>query len=272
MGPATAAGPRPARRLRGEPADGVVQRRRQRGRRRVLARDGSDRSNGYVVFGRSWGTPTDEMAVTGCTIAALRWNDWDTPASARSDYDLELYERSADETTLLVARSGTADQHGGAAPLEQVTPTCPTIGRKLFLKVRYVGGGTADDDVIEILDYDSGLQFRQAPYSAARPGERQQEPVSDRRRQRSTRWAARRSVPTAAAARPTTAEDQTRSRRPARRARRHLRRVQPAPSASAPAAAGIARVAVAAAAGPPRRATGFCRPSHAPPSPRWARR
>lgn len=129
----------------------------------------SQRYDGYVKFA---GTDASSwMPVNRCTVAALRWNDWDTQASQRSDYDFEVYE--VDATTgaamPLYSRWATGIQAAGEPPLEQLPATCPAAGKRLFLRVRYRGGGTPADDVLEILDYQNGLHYHQAPHSAALP-------------------------------------------------------------------------------------------------------
>jgi hypothetical protein len=125
--------------------------------------------NGRVAFGPS-GTDT-YLAFKGCVaLGGIRWaNDWDKPAAERTDYDAYLWESpTGNPTAGSIIDSSTYPQRAGAAPLELISnDRCPTAGMSLYLELRWRGGDTSGD-IIEILDYGSGMtSFTQATYSAA---------------------------------------------------------------------------------------------------------
>jgi hypothetical protein len=116
----------------------------------------------YVKFNDVAG---DTMAISNCTVAGLRWNDWTTPAGSRADYDLQLWRGTTTPTTMVSSATESAD----GSPLEQLPPTCPPMGTRFFLRIKYLGGGMPSADTLEILDYEGGLGISQAPYSATIP-------------------------------------------------------------------------------------------------------
>lgn len=122
----------------------------------------------YVAFD---GVNDTYMDIHGCTVAGLRWaNDWDLPTNQRSDYDLEVWSVGLGSPQFHGSWSSQEDQTAGALPIEQVTYSCPPSGRTLALRVKYIGGGSASNDTLEIIDYATGLERHQAAYSAALPG------------------------------------------------------------------------------------------------------
>ena len=122
-----------------------------------------------VAFGPS-GSET-YLRFTGCVaLGGVRWaNDWDTPAALRTDYDVYLLEAPTGDPSsgTIVARSEQR-QRLGATPIETIGGSfCPGSGSSLYLEVRWRGGDVAGD-VLEILDYGSGIAgFTSAPGSAA---------------------------------------------------------------------------------------------------------
>ncbi len=125
--------------------------------------------NNRVAFGPS-GTDT-YLAFKGCVaLGGIRWaNDWDTPAIERTDYDAYLWESpTGNPAAGSIVDSSTYPQRSGAAPLELITgDRCPPAGMSLYLELRWRGGDTSGD-IIEVLDYGSGMtSFTQAKYSAA---------------------------------------------------------------------------------------------------------
>ena len=122
-----------------------------------------------VAFGPD-GTDTF-LKFTGCvSLGGIRWvNDWDTPAASRTDYDAYLWEspigRPASGSIIDSSRNR---QRSGAPPIENfATSHCPAPGTSLYLQLRW-GGGDIVGDVLEILDYGSGIAtFTSAAGSAA---------------------------------------------------------------------------------------------------------
>lgn len=127
--------------------------------------------NDRVAFGPS-GSDT-YLQFKGCiTLGGIRWaNDWDKPASARTDYDAYLWESPTGKPAAgSIVDSSIYRQRSGARPIEQLPEyRCPTEGNSLYLELRWRGGDTAGD-VIEILDYGEGMTMHtQSGYSAAVP-------------------------------------------------------------------------------------------------------
>ena len=127
-------------------------------------------SGNRVAFGPT-GSAT-YLPFVGCAaLGGVRWsNDWDRAPSDRTDYDVYLWDAPAGSPASgrLVAAS-TADQRDGAVPIEFFEQDhCPSDrNRVLYLEVRWVGGDITGD-VLEILDYASGLAaYTQAAYSAS---------------------------------------------------------------------------------------------------------
>ncbi len=124
-----------------------------------------------VAFGPS-GTGT-YLRFSGCVaLGGIRWsNDWDVAAAQRTDYDALLWDApTGDPAAGTLVDSSRRPQQLGASPIELLpTPRCPGPGRSLYLELEWLGGSIAGD-VIEILDYGSGIaQFTQAAGSAAVP-------------------------------------------------------------------------------------------------------
>lgn len=122
-----------------------------------------------VAFGPS-GNET-MLQFNGCVaLGGVRWaNDWDTPATQRTDYDIHLWEWELGSSSPLVHRgSSTLDQRAGAPPLEHIVGNrCPAPGHALLLEVVWNGGDTTGD-ILEILDYGGGMAAHtQAAYSAS---------------------------------------------------------------------------------------------------------
>ncbi len=124
-----------------------------------------------VAFGPS-GSETF-LKFNGCvSLGGVRWaNDWDKPASQRTDYDVYIWDSPLNDPGAgTIVASSTERQRSGAAPIEnigeQYCPSAPTTVRSLFLEVRWRGGDIAGD-VLEILDYGSGMaSYTQTPQSA----------------------------------------------------------------------------------------------------------
>ena len=110
----------------------------------------------------AFGPAGDEtfLRFTGCiTLGGIRWaNDWDAPAATRTDYDAYLWESPIGEPASgSIVDSSLNAQRLGDPPLENFTTgRCPSPGMSLYLELRW-GGGDIDGDVIEILDYGSGI-------------------------------------------------------------------------------------------------------------------
>jgi len=128
-------------------------------------------SGDRVAFGPSG--PDTFLKFNGCvSLGGVRWaNDWDKPASQRTDYDVFIWDSPLGnpEAGSIVA-SSTERQRSGAAPIEnigeQYCPSAPTTVRSLYLEVRWRGGDVTGD-VLEVLDYGSGMAaFTQTPQSA----------------------------------------------------------------------------------------------------------
>ena len=128
-------------------------------------------SGDRVAFGPA-GSDTF-LEFNGCaSLGGVRWaNDWDKPASQRTDYDVFLWDSPLGnpEAGTIVA-SSTERQRSGAAPIEnigeQYCPSAPTNGRSLYLEVQWHGGDVTGD-VLEILDYGAGMaSFTQTSQSA----------------------------------------------------------------------------------------------------------
>lgn len=122
-----------------------------------------------VAFGAS-GTDT-WLRFNGCIApGGVRWaHDWDLPAAQRTNYDVFIYHSPiGNPSTNDLVLSATADQTGGAEPLEIIQGTaCPTPGRAFYMRIERVAGDPTDD-VIEILDYGDGMQQHvQAAFSAS---------------------------------------------------------------------------------------------------------
>jgi hypothetical protein len=128
----------------------------------------------------AFGTSDDTLfGFNGCvSLGGVRWaNDWDVAPESRTDYDVFLWNLSAQATgsspaagDRIVARS-EADQRAGAVPLELLPGVhCPaTSTSRLALEIRWRGGDPTGD-VLEILDYGQGfVAHTQAAYSAATP-------------------------------------------------------------------------------------------------------
>ena len=132
---------------------------------RHLVRLSGDR----VAFGPSGDSRF--LPFVGCvSLGGIRWaNDWDTPASQRTDYDVYLWDSptGSPEAGSIVDRSERA-QRSGAEPIELLNDSrCPSPGSTLYLEVRWRAGDITGD-TLEILDYGGGIsQFTQAEYSAA---------------------------------------------------------------------------------------------------------
>jgi hypothetical protein len=111
------------------------------------------------------------LGFTGCiALGGIRWaNDWDRQAADRTDYDAYLWESpTGNPSAGAIVASSTLDQQAGAVPIEHLPGNrCPRTGSSLYLELRWRGGDVTGD-VIEILDYGSGIaSFTQAPYSAS---------------------------------------------------------------------------------------------------------
>ncbi|NNE10963.1 MAG: S8 family serine peptidase, partial [Ilumatobacter sp.] len=124
-----------------------------------------------VAFGPS-GTDTF-LDLAGCiAIGGVRWaDDWDLPAAQRTDYDVTLWESpTGDPAAGTVIERAQRRQRFGASPLESIsTSRCPAPGFSFYLQVELVAG-RADGDVLEILDYSSGIaEYTSAAGSAAVP-------------------------------------------------------------------------------------------------------
>ncbi len=100
----------------------------------------------------------------GCiSLGGVRWiNDWDKPASQRTDYDVFVWDSPlGDPAAGSIVASSTGNQRAGALPVEHITDALCPLGknlttRSLYLEIRWRGGDIAND-VIEILDYGSGM-------------------------------------------------------------------------------------------------------------------
>jgi hypothetical protein len=122
-----------------------------------------------VAFGPSGGETF--LPLRGCiSLGGMRWaDDWDRPASERTDYDLYVWDApTGAPATGTVIGTSQRRQRAGATPIELVTGTyCPASGRTLYLEVRWLGGDVTGD-VLEILDYGNGFaRFTQGAHSAA---------------------------------------------------------------------------------------------------------
>jgi hypothetical protein len=111
------------------------------------------------------------LRFTGCiALAGIRWaNDWDTPAAERTDYDAYLWESpTGDPASGSIVDTSRRRQRLGEPPIENFkTGRCPSPGSSLYLQLRW-GGGDIAGDVLEILDYGSGIaSFTSAAGSAA---------------------------------------------------------------------------------------------------------
>ncbi|MDW3213202.1 MAG: S8 family serine peptidase [Ilumatobacteraceae bacterium] len=111
------------------------------------------------------------LRFTGCvSLGGIRWvNDWDVPPAERTDYDAYLWESpTGDPAAGSIVDSSRNRQRFGDPPIENFpTRRCPAPGTSLYLQLRWGGGGISGD-VIEILDYGSGIAtFTTAAGSAA---------------------------------------------------------------------------------------------------------
>ena len=110
----------------------------------------------------AFGPTGDEtfLRFTGCVaLGGMRWAaDWDVPAAERTDYDAYLWESPIGEPASgSIVDSSRTRQRLGAPPIENFsTSRCPSPGTELYLEVRW-GGGDIAGDVLEILDYGSGI-------------------------------------------------------------------------------------------------------------------
>lgn len=110
----------------------------------------------------AFGPAGDEtfLRFTGCiALGGIRWaNDWDVPAAARTDYDAYLWESPIGEPASgTIVDSSLNRQRLGDPPIENFSTTrCPSPGTALYLQLRW-GGGDIAGDVLEILDYGSGI-------------------------------------------------------------------------------------------------------------------
>ncbi len=126
-------------------------------------------ANNRIAFGDS-GNDTF-LRFSGCvSLAGVRWaNDWDLPRSLRTDYDVNLWESPVGQPAngTIVGRSAES-QRAGAPPIEHIADRrCPKAGNALYLEI-VLRAGTADGDLIEILDYDAGMTAHtQSAYSAS---------------------------------------------------------------------------------------------------------
>lgn len=124
-----------------------------------------------VAFGPS-GSETF-LKFNGCvSLGGVRWaNDWDKPAAQRTDYDVFIWDSPLDNPAAgTIVASSTERQRSGAAPIEnigeQYCPSAPASVRSLYLEVLWRGGDITGD-VLEILDYGSGMAaYTQTPQSA----------------------------------------------------------------------------------------------------------
>jgi hypothetical protein len=114
------------------------------------------------------------LKANGClSLGGVRWaNDWDKPASQRTDYDVFVWDAPLNDPEAgSVVASSTERQRSGAAPIENIAeqycPSGPTSVRSLYLEVHWRGGDPTGD-VLEILDYGAGMAAHtQTPQSAA---------------------------------------------------------------------------------------------------------
>ncbi len=122
-----------------------------------------------VAFGPA-GSETFLRFVGCVALGGVRWaNDWDLPAATRTDYDVFLWESpTGDPAAGSVVASSARNQRRGEVPIETIGGNrCPASGSSLYLEIRWRGGDIAGD-VLEILDYGSGISsFTSAPGSAA---------------------------------------------------------------------------------------------------------
>jgi hypothetical protein len=124
-----------------------------------------------VAFGPSGSTTF--LAFNGCVgLGGVRWaNDWDKPPNERTDYDVYLWDSPLGSPAAgTIVASSTQRQRNGAPPIENFDanycPSGPSAVRALYLEIRWRGGDIAGD-VIEILDYGSGMSaFTQSAQSA----------------------------------------------------------------------------------------------------------
>jgi hypothetical protein len=127
----------------------------------------------WVQFGPT-GTDTF-LEFTGCiALAGIRWsNDWDKAPADRTDYDVFLYESPTGSPSSSDLVDSSTKSQLVSSPLEDsIDDRCPTrtfsTQNSLYLRVQYQGGGGISGDVLEILDYGSGIaSFTQRAYSAA---------------------------------------------------------------------------------------------------------
>lgn len=106
---------------------------------------------------------TDEHMGFFCAfINGVRWSDW---GSARTDYDVYVYDELSD---VVPESSSTRDQTAGATPLEW--PTCGPGGDVDYMRIKLydAGAGTAGD-VLEFMTNGPGVEYWQNPYSASGP-------------------------------------------------------------------------------------------------------
>ena len=121
-----------------------------------------------VAFGPSGSDPY--LPFSGCVaLGGVRWaNDWDKPAGDRTDYDIYLWESpTGDPDAGSLVSSSTRDQRNGADPIELLYDTyCPGPGMTLYLEARWLGGDISGD-VLEVLDYGSGIAAHTQSASSA---------------------------------------------------------------------------------------------------------
>ena len=116
------------------------------------------------------------LKFNGCvSLGGVRWaNDWDKPASQRTDYDIFIWDSPLGSPAAgSIVASSTERQRSGAAPIEnigeQYCPSPPTASHSLYLEVRWRGGDVTGD-VLEILDYGSGMALYTQPTQSATTG------------------------------------------------------------------------------------------------------
>ena len=123
--------------------------------------------DGYVDFDNGPGVDTT-LTISGSCIQfdGIRWNDWGKPASAMTDYRVELFDPARGAMT-----PPQADQARGAPPLELADEQICVGSGQLALRVRRVAtGGDARADVIEIAVTTGRLETgrSQVEHSAAK--------------------------------------------------------------------------------------------------------
>lgn len=111
------------------------------------------------------------LRFTGCmSLGGVRWvNDWDVPPAERTDYDAYLWESpTGNPASGTIVDASRNRQRFGDPPIENfLTSRCPAPGTSLYLQLRWAGGDIGGD-VLEILDYGSGIaSYTTAAGSAA---------------------------------------------------------------------------------------------------------